>query len=130
MNCPPTLTKAKTLLAQKHYAQAVQTAASALENLLVELYNELLGQSSSARQKELIQAQEQVGQGRPLNKLTLGRLLNVYRASRAQDDLEKTLGLELTFFNVRALDPLVEIRNRAVHEGHEPDPAEAAYIVN
>jgi hypothetical protein len=38
-------------LAQKHHAQAVQTAASALENLLVELYNELLGQSPPAHQE-------------------------------------------------------------------------------
>ncbi len=100
MNYPKTLQKAKTLLAQKHHAQAVQTAASALENLLVELYNELLGQVPPARQKELVEAQEQVSQHQPLSRLTLGRLLNVYRASRAQDDLEKTLGLELTFFNV------------------------------
>ena len=130
MDYSQTLKKAQTLLAQKHHAQAVQTAASALENLLVELYNELLGQVSPARQKQLVEAQEQVSQHQPLSRLTLGRLLNVYRASRAQDDLKKTLGLKLTFFNVRALGPLVEIRNRAVHEGQEPDPAEAAYIVN
>jgi hypothetical protein len=43
------LTKAKTLLQQKHHAHAVQAAASALEHLLVEPYNELLGQSSTAR---------------------------------------------------------------------------------
>jgi hypothetical protein len=130
MNYPQTLTKAQTLLAQKHHAQAVQAAASALENLLVELYNELLGQVSPARQKQLVEAQEQVSQHQPLNRLTLGRLLNVYRAGRAHQDLERTLGLSLTYLNVNALGPLVDIRNRAVHEGHEPDPAEAAYIVN
>jgi hypothetical protein len=54
MNYPQTLDKAKTLLQQKHHAQAVQTAASALEHLLVELYNDLLGQSPPARQKQLI----------------------------------------------------------------------------
>lgn len=57
MNYPQTLVKAKTLLQQKHHAQAVRTAASVPGNLLV------------------------------------------------------------------------DIRNRAVHEGHEPDPAEAAYKV-
>jgi hypothetical protein len=56
--------------------------------------------------------------------------VGVYRASRAQDDLHKTLGLTLIYLNLNALGPLVDIRNRAVHEGHEPDPAEAAYIVN
>jgi len=130
MNYPQTLKKAQTLLGQKHYAQAVQAAAGALENLLVELYNQLLGQSPPVRQKELIEAQEQVGGGQPLHKLTLGKLVGVYRASRAYQDLEKTLGLSLTFLDVNALAPLVDIRNRAVHEGHEPDPAEAAYIVN
>jgi hypothetical protein len=130
MNYPQTLAKAKTLLQQKHHAQAVQTAASVLENLLVELYNELLSQSPPARQKQLIEAIEQVGSGQPLNKLTLGKLVGLYRASRAYDDLQKTLELSLTFLNVNALGPLVDIRNRAVHEGHEPDPAEAAYIVN
>ncbi len=130
MNYPQTLNKAKTLLQQKHHAQAVQTAASTLENLLVELYNELLAQSPPARQKQLVQTIEQVGGGQPLNKLTLGRLVGLYRASKASEDLQKTLGLSLTFLNVNALGPLVDIRNRAVHEGHEPDPAEAAYIVN
>jgi len=130
MNYPQTLKKAKTLLTQKHHAQAVQTAASALEHLLVELYNQLLGQSPPPRQKELIEAQEKVGGGQPLNKLTLGKLVNVYRASKAYEDLQNTLGLTLTFLNVHALGPLVDIRNRAVHEGQEPDPAEAAYIVN
>jgi hypothetical protein len=130
MNYPQTLKKAKTLLAQKHHAQAVQTAASALEHLLVELYNQLLGQCPPARQKELIEAQEKVGGGQPLNRLTLGKLVGVYRASRAYEDLQKTLGLTLIFLNVQALGPLVDIRNRAVHEGQEPDPAEAAYIVN
>jgi hypothetical protein len=130
MDYSQTLKKAKTLLTQKHHAQAVQTAASALEHLLVDLYNELLGQCPPARQKELIEAQEKVGGGQPLNRLTLGKLVGVYRASRAYEDLQETLGLTLTFLNVQALGPLVDIRNRAVHEGQEPDPAEAAYIVN
>jgi len=125
-----TLKKAQTLLAQKHHAQAVQTAAGALEHLLVELYNELLGQSPPARQKELIEAQERVGGGQPLHKLTLGKLVGVYRASHAQGDLQKMLGAKLTYLNVDALGPLVSVRNAAVHSGKEPDPAEAAYVVN
>jgi hypothetical protein len=36
----------------------------------------------------------------------------------------------LTFFNIHTLHPLVDIRNQAVHEGRDPDPAEEAYIVN
>jgi hypothetical protein len=130
MDYSAALAKAKTLLQQKHHAQAVQTAGSALENLLVELYNELLGQSQAARQKQLIEAQGKVGGGQPLHKLTLGKLLGVYRVSKAHEDLHKTLGLELTYLNVGALGPLVEIRNRAVHEGYEPDGAEAAYVVH
>ncbi len=130
MNFPQSLQRAKTLLSQKHHAQAVQTVASALETLLVELYNELLGKSAPARQKELIEAQEKVGGGQPLNRLTLGKLAGVYRASRAAEDLQKTLGLKLTYLNVNAMEPLIQIRNQAVHEGLEPDPAEAAYIVN
>jgi len=130
MNYSQALTKAKTLLQQKHHAQAVQTAASALEHLLVELYNELLGQSPPPRQKQLIEAQEKVGGGQPLSRFTLGKLVGLYRASRAYEDLEQTLDLTLTYLNVNALGPLVDIRNRAVHEGHEPDRAEAAYIVN
>jgi hypothetical protein len=77
-----------------------------------------------------VQAIQQVGQGQPLNKFTLGKLVGLYRASKAHEDLQKTLGLSLTFLNVNTLGPLVDIRNRAVHEGHNPDPAEAAYIVN
>lgn len=54
------LVKAKTLLEQGHAAQAVQTAAGALESLLVELYNQLLGLSPPARQRQLVEAQEWV----------------------------------------------------------------------
>lgn len=130
MKYPQVLKKARTLLAQKHHSQAVQTAASALESLLVELYDDLLGQVAAARQKELVGVQEKVGGGQPLNKLTLGKLVGVYRASRAQQDLEKMVGSKLTYLNVDALGPLVSIRNVAVHEGKEPDAAEAAYVVN
>ncbi len=130
MNYPQSLARAKILLRQKHYAQAVQTAASALEHLLVELYNELLGQSPPARQKQLIEAQEKVGRGQPLNKFTLSKLVGVYRASRISGDLERLLGQKLVFLDVSALNPLVDIRNKAIHEGRDPDPAEAAYIVN
>jgi hypothetical protein len=130
MNYPQTLTQAKTLLQQGHHAQAVQAAAGALEHLLVDLYNDLLSQSPPARQKQLVEAIEQVGGGQPLAKLTLGKLVNLYRASKAYEDLPKTLGLTPTFLNVNALGPLVDIRNRAVHEGRDPDPAEAAYVVN
>jgi hypothetical protein len=130
MNYSQTLSKAKTLLAQKHYAQAMQTAARALENLPVELYNDLLSQLSPNRQKQLVEAQEKVGGGQPLNKLTLGELVGVYRASRAHEALKQTPGLDLTFLNVDALGLLMDIHNRAVHEGQEPDPTEAAYVAN
>ncbi len=129
MNYPQTLARAKTLLDQHHHAQAVQTAAGALESLLVDLYNELLGQSPPARQKQLVDAQEQVGGGQPLHKLTLGKLVGLYRTSRAAEDLAKRLGRPLVYLNPNALNPLVDIRNKAVHEGQDPDPAEAAYVV-
>ncbi|MFW6097672.1 MAG: ATP-binding protein [Chloroflexota bacterium] len=130
MNYPQTLNKAKTLLRQRHYAQAVQTAASALENVMLDLYQEVLNHSSPGRQKELIEVVERVGGDLPLHKLTLGKLLGVYRMARLWQDLEETLGLSLTYLNINALSPLVESRNRAVHDGHEPDEAEATYIVN
>jgi hypothetical protein len=63
-----------------------------LETLLVQLYNELLGQSPPARQKQLVEAQEKVGGGQPLTKLILGKLVGVYRASRTREDLRATLG--------------------------------------
>lgn len=130
MDYPQALNRAQTLLRQRHYAQAVQSAASALENVLIDLYQEVMNQSPPARQRELVGVVENVGGGVPLQRLTLGRLVNVYRAGRLWQDLERTLNLSLTFLNVNALSPLVDIRNRAVHEGHEPEEAEAAYIVN
>ncbi len=130
MNYPQTLSKAQTLLQQQHYAQAIQVAATALETLLIELYNDLITQLPSARQKELIETQEKVGGGQPLNQLTLGRLLGIYRVSGATKDLEKLLGHSLTYFNIHTLDNFVATRNQVIHEGQEPDEAEAAYLVN
>lgn len=130
MNYPQILTKAQTLFQQKHYAQAVQTAASTLENLLIDLYNELLAQSPPTRQKQLIEILEQVGRGQPLPKQTLGNLVRIHRAGKTLDDLSAIVGHNLTYLNFYNLEPLVEVRNKSVHEGYDPDPAEAAYIVN
>ena len=130
MNYYQTLQKAQTLLGQKHYAQAIQAAATALENLLIDLYNDLVVQLPPVRQKELVEAQEKIGGGQPLNQLTLGRLLGIYRVSGATKDLEKLLGHTLTYFNIHTLDNFVTARNQVIHEGHEPDEAEATYLVN
>ena len=81
MSYPQTLNKAKTLLRQRHYAQAVQTAASALENVMGDLYQEVMNHSALARQKELIQTVEQVAGDTPIQRLTLGKLVGVYRAT-------------------------------------------------
>jgi hypothetical protein len=130
MDYPQSISKARTLLAQRHHAQAVQSAAGALENLLVELYNGLLGSVPPARQKELVEAQGKVGGEQALGKLTLGKLVGLYRAAHVQEDLRKMLGRELLYLDVEALGPLVEIRNRAVHDGREPDEIEAEHIVH
>lgn len=130
MNYPQVLHKAQALLDQKHYAQAIQVAATVLENLLIELYNDLITQLPPVRQKALVEAQEKIGGGLPLNQLTLGRLLGIYRISGATKDLEKLLGHSLTYFNIHTLDNFVTTRNAVTHEGYEPDAAEAAYLVN
>lgn len=61
--------------------------------------------------------------------MTLGKLVALYRVTRAYDDVGTALGHKLQYFNVSALEPLVDIRNRVTHEGHKPDPAETAWIV-
>lgn len=130
MNYRQSLAQSKALLQQKHHSQAVQAAGSVLETLLKDLYNDLLSRSSPADQKQLVEAVERVGNGQPLAKLTLGQLVGVYRAAKAHEYLQKTLGLALTFLNVNSLAPLVDIRNGAVHNNREPDAAEAAFVVN
>lgn len=46
MNYPDALRKAQTLNTQGHHGQAVQTAAGALEACLVEMFGEVLSQST------------------------------------------------------------------------------------
>lgn len=126
MNYSQTLKKAQNLLDQGHYAQAVQVAGSALENLLVELYHDLLRRVPPKRQKELVEALEHVGGGQPLHQLTLGQKIGAFRVSGAHKDLEKALGVSLTYFSTQNLEPLRQLRNRVVHESYHPDEAEAA----
>ena len=130
MNYSQTLKKAQTLLSQKHYAQAIQTATNGLEQLLEELYQEILNHATPARQKELADALAQVGGGQPLHQLTLGQKMGAFRVSDAHKDLEKLLDTSLTYFSTQNLEPLRQLRNRVVHQGYHPDKAEAAYVVN
>ena len=46
-------------------------------NRLFDSRNSGSGQSPPARQKQLVEAQEQVGGGQPLPKLTLGKLVGL-----------------------------------------------------
>jgi hypothetical protein len=130
MDYPQTLQKAQTLLDQRHYAQAVQTATNCLEQLLEDLYQELLRRATPARQRELADALERVGGGQPLHQLTLGQKMGAFRVSDAHKDLEKLLDTPLTYFSTQNLEPLRQLRNRVVHQGYQPDRAEAAYVVN
>ncbi len=56
MNYLQALAKARTLLQQGHNAQAVQTAAAALESLFVGIFHQFMDTSTPARQRQLTEA--------------------------------------------------------------------------
>lgn len=124
------LEEATGLIEGKYYRQAVETACGAIEHLLQDLYDELTGKLTTNNAKRLLEVQRRVSSGISLDRLTFGKWAILYQDGDVYNLLERELGYQLRYFNAAAVERLVEVRNLAAHEDHQPSRHEAELVRN
>lgn len=112
-----------------HYRVAITTAAGAIENLLRELYDELLAKLDQRDADRLRSAQSKAAPGKR-GKMTFGNWVHFYQNERIFDGLTNALGYELRYFNSGTLVTILGVRNDCTHEDHQPTRAEAELVRN
>jgi len=115
-----------------HVRPAVQQAGQVLEALLRKLCQDLLPKLPSSEATKVNAALEEIGKGKPLEKLTLGELVAVFYKARLADACQKYLGMNLSILsNENLVKGWVDLRNRASHAGASIHADEAQlFLVN
>jgi hypothetical protein len=113
------------LVANGHYAQAVIAAGSLLEALLAALYSDALPRLAPPEQKDVLEKAEAIGRGKPVTDFTLGQRVGLFRDARLFDKAQAALGRELPHLRSASFNLLVDLRNRATHEGAQVQEDEA-----
>ena len=124
--------EAWNFLEQRHIRPAVQQGGQILEALLRELCQNLLPKLPASEAAKVSAALEEIGKGKPLEKLTLGELVAVFYKAHLAEACQKYLGLNLsTLANENMVKGWVDLRNRASHAGATVNADEAElFLVN
>jgi Protein of unknown function (DUF499) len=112
-----------------HHAQSVIAAASVLEELLRQLYQQVQPRLAPADQQTIAEKMSKLGHGKPISELTLGQIVGLYREAQLFDKIEKYLDRKLPRLRAADFNNFVELRNRAAHQAaevHEDDARWAA----
>ena len=118
---------ADSLVAQGMYPQAVQTAMGALEQLLRDLFGQVIQKLPPAERATVTDMESKIS-GKGVSGFTLGQLVALYGQAKLFKQVKKLLNLDLQFLSTERLHPLVEIRNKATHEGFAPTRAVAQLV--
>ena len=123
------LNEAEQLMISGHFAQAVTSSGQLCEEMLRELYRQVLPRLVPADQRELAEKIEKIGGDKSAEKLTLGQIVGVFRESRLFEKCEKSLSLDLTKLKRADLTTFVDLRNQAAH-GASIEGDEARMLVS
>ncbi len=115
-----------------HIKPAVQQGGQVLEAFLRGICQDLLPKLPAFEAAKVNAALEEIGKGKPLEKLTLGELVAVFYKARLADACQKYLGMNLsTLSNENMVKGWVDLRNRASHAGASIHADEAElFLVN
>jgi hypothetical protein len=119
------LDEIKKLVREGHTKQAAQECGSLLEMMLRELYRQTVGNLSGGDQRAFTETLERVGKGKPVDELTLGQLVGLYREAKLFEKAEQVLGRKLSHLGTTNFNTFVDIRNRATHKGEQVSQDEA-----
>ena len=117
-----------SLVAGNHHKQAVQEIGSVLEGLLRELYRQVVPSIPPLDQAGVSSALEKIGKNKPIDDLTLGQLVGLFRDAMLFSKAEAVLGRKLQHLSSANFNTLISIRNRATHKGDSVKPSESRYF--
>lgn len=115
-----------------HIRPAVQQGGRVLEAFLRTICKDLLPKLPSDEAKGVNAALEEIGKGKPWEKLTLGELVAIFYKARLAEACQKYLGINLSAMaNENMVRGWVDLRNRASHAGGSIHADEAElFLVN
>jgi len=122
------LKEVDALVSGRHYKQAVQEVGSVLEGLLKDLYLRVMPQLIPSDQREVSNVLATIGKEKPVQDLTLGQLVGLFRESRLFSKAEAVMGPKLPYLTGANFTTFVDIRNRATHKGETVKGTEAKYF--
>lgn len=118
--------EAERFLKQGATEAAVQQAGKVFESLLREIIKQLLPKLPAEVRKKVQSAVDHIGEGRAIERLTLGQLVQVFPEAQMVSAVEKYLRLKLDILaDATLMRRWVDLRNRAAHAGAEVSEAEA-----
>lgn len=119
------LAEADSLVQGRHYAQAVNTTGGILEALLKRLYQETFPRLPLSEQRVVQDTAEKLDPNKTVLTLTLGQLVGLFRESRLMDKAERALKRDFPYLKAANFAMLVQVRNKATHEGSAVSKSEA-----
>ncbi len=123
--------EAEKYLRQGAVVPAVHQAGRVLEAFLRSLLQDLWPKIPASQATEFHYALERIGKGKPINRLTLGELVQLLQEVELVPAAEKALAVKLRLLsNTELLRNLVDLRNRAAHAGAEISEAEAQFFLS
>jgi len=124
--------EAENFLRQGAVAAAVQQAGRVLEAFLRDTLKELLPKLPPNEATNLNYVLDRIGKGKPVERLTLGELAQVYQEGQVVGAAERFLKRKLDLLaNEKLVRGWVDLRNRAAHADAEVSEDEArAFLAN
>lgn len=109
------------LIRDEHLKQAAIEVGAVLELLLRDLYQRVSPKLKAEEQREIADQLETIGKSKPVNELTLGQLVGLYKKTGLIGYAERVLKTKLNRLTKTDLDSIVQLRNSATHEDGEFD---------
>ena len=129
------LQEAKEQIQNGHNRSAVESATGGIELLMEDLFAELYDKLTKEDIQRYLYLKSKYDEYFDENKkrdrkFTFGTLINFYKKEDIIDELYAVYRYEFTHFNIENLFKLNDIRNKCVHENHQPTTEEALLVCN
>ena len=118
----------KTLIAGKHYRNAVNDSGTLLEACMKEAYNILLLSIKSDEKIEIIKKEAEISGGRPINQLMLGELIRLFSECGLFKRYAEIKGKKLNYFKSESINQINEIRKKCTHDTYFSSENEAQFV--
>lgn len=135
------LEEARDHIQNERYRSAVESASGGIELLMKELFREYRKNISNVpnilnvpKRKKRYEKLKEKRQREELkekienNECTLGELIEFYRRDSFFEKLNRTSDCEFNHINIENLSNINKLRNKCVHNDHQPSETDAAWV--